>query len=138
MTDTPAYHLEDQIGFKLRRANQRHLEIFTVAMPGLTPRQFAVLAKLLETGPLSQNHLGRLVAMDAATAKGVIDRLARKGLIDSTPSKTDKRRLEISLSDTGINLVTGAIPIAERISAQTAQNLTPREIDRLKTLLDKL
>ncbi|MGB7261815.1 MAG: MarR family transcriptional regulator [Albidovulum sp.] len=107
-------------------------------MPGLTPRQFAVLAKLLETGPLSQNHLGRLVAMDAATAKGVIDRLARKGLIDSTPSKTDKRRLEISLSDTGKNLVTGAIPIAERISAQTAQNLTPREIDRLKALLDKL
>jgi len=30
---------------------------------------------LTETGPCSQNLLGRLTAMDVATIKGVIDRL---------------------------------------------------------------
>ena len=70
MSEGNGYRLEEQIGFKLRVANQKHLEIFAHEMPDLTPRQFAVLARLTEDGPLSQNHLGRQVAMDAATTKG--------------------------------------------------------------------
>lgn len=54
MTEGKGYKLDDQIGFKLRVANQKHLEIFAHEMPDLTPRQFAVLAKLTEVGPLSQ------------------------------------------------------------------------------------
>ncbi len=81
MTDGKGYKLDEQIGFKLRVANQKHLEIFAHEMPDLTPRQFAVLAKLTEVGALSQNHLGREVAMDAATTKGVIERLLRKGYV---------------------------------------------------------
>ena len=46
---------------------------------GLTPTQWAALAKLAEVGACSQNNLGRLTAMDAATIKGVIDRLAARG-----------------------------------------------------------
>jgi hypothetical protein len=44
----------------------------------LTPTQWAALAKLTETGPCSQNQLGRLAAMDVATIKGVIDRLTAR------------------------------------------------------------
>ena len=138
VTDERPYRLEDQIGFKLRLANQRHLEIFAAEMPEITPRQFAVLAKLGEEGTLSQNHLGRLVAMDAATTKGVVERLARKGLIATAPSPNDKRRIEISLTDAGRGYLAGAVPVAAEISALTARNLSPRELDRLLALLDKL
>ena len=138
MTEDPTYRLEDQIGFKLRLANQRHLEIFASEMPDVTPRQFAVLAKLSDQGTLSQNHLGRLVAMDAATTKGVVERLARKGFIATSPSPTDRRRLEISLTDAGRMFLGNALPVAARISKQTAARLSPREIDRLLALLDKL
>ena len=138
MTEDRPYRLEDQIGFKLRLANQRHLEIFAGEMPDLTPRQFAVLAKLADEGTLSQNHLGRLVAMDAATTKGVVERLARKGFIVTTPSPTDRRRLEISLTEAGRAFLAEAVPVAARISDRTTKNLTPRELDRLLALLDKL
>ena len=47
-THEPPYLLEKQIGFKLRLANQKHLEIFAKMMPDVTPTQFAVLAKLLD------------------------------------------------------------------------------------------
>ena len=67
LTLTADYALEQQIGFKLRLANQRHLEIFNRRMPDITPTQFAVLAKLRDEARISQNHLGRLVGMDAAT-----------------------------------------------------------------------
>jgi DNA-binding MarR family transcriptional regulator len=132
------YQLEEQVGFKLRLANQRHLEIFNRHMPDNTPTQFAVLAKLLGEGHLSQNHLGRQVGMDAATTKGVVDRLRKKGLVQSTASETDMRRLEISLTDEGRSFTANAVNTALEISAETVSNLTPREVERLLTLLDKL
>lgn len=138
MTDGKPYRLEDQIGFKLRLANQRHIEVFAAEMPELTPRQFAVLAKLGAEGTLSQNHLGRLVAMDAATTKGVVERLARKGLIAALPSPTDRRRVEISLTEAGRDFLAGAVPVAARISERSLRNLSPRERERLLALLDKL
>ena len=138
MTDDGPYRLEDQIGFKLRLANQRHLEIFAAEMPDLTPPQFAVMAKLAAEGTLSQNHLGRLVAMDAATTKGVVDRLLRKGFVETIPSPTDRRRLEISLTEAGRAFLARAVPVAARISERTARNLSARDLDRLLTLLDKL
>lgn len=138
MTDPDGYRLDDQIGFKLRLANQRHLEIFSAEMPDLTPRQFAVLAKLGTEGTLSQNHLGRLVAMDAATTKGVVERLIRKGFVGTAPSPTDRRRVDVSLTPEGRAFLHQALPVAARISERTVRNLTARELDRLLALLDKL
>ena len=79
------YVLDDQVGFLMRIAMQRHTSIFTSRMiEGLTQTQFAALAKLYEVGPCSQNHLGRLIYLDAATIKGVVDRLHLRGLCDRT------------------------------------------------------
>jgi hypothetical protein len=75
MSASDDYHLDDQIGYILRRVTQRHLAIFAALIPEVTTTQFAVLARLAEIGPQSQNHLGRATAMDAATIKGVVDRL---------------------------------------------------------------
>lgn len=135
---TQTYRLEDQIGFKLRLANQKHLELFARMMPDVTPTQFAILARLRETGPISQNDLGRRVGLDAATTKGVIDRLRAKGLVESRKSPTDMRRLVISLSDQGRGFAESAVATATEISHATAANLTPRELERLLALLDKL
>lgn len=132
------YRLEGQIGFLLRLANQKHLEIFAQRIPDLTPTQLAVLTKLRDEGRISQNHLGRLVAMDAATTKGVVDRLRSKGLIESTPSLTDKRRLEIRLSDAGRELIVKRVEDALEVSELTLANLTAREAERLLALLRKL
>ena len=67
-----AYRLEDQVGFLLRCAHQRATEIFNAVMArfGVTPTQFAALAKLDDLGSVSQNQLGRLTHMDPATVSG--------------------------------------------------------------------
>jgi DNA-binding MarR family transcriptional regulator len=135
---TRDYRLEEQIGFKLRLANQKHLELFARMMPEVTPTQFAILARLRETGPISQNDLGRRVGLDAATTKGVVDRLRAKGLVESRKSPTDMRRLVISLTDQGRDFADDAVATAARISDATAANLTARELERLLALLDKL
>mgnify|MGYP006166211461 CR=1 FL=1 len=63
MAKRPDYQLEDQIGFVLRRVTQRHLALFSAAIPQVTTTQWAVIARLSELGPMSQNHLGREAAM---------------------------------------------------------------------------
>src|SRR5260370_39430441 len=82
----PAYVLEEQIGFILRQVWQRHTTIFAREIGiNLTPTQWAALAKLAETGPCSQNQLGRLTAMDVATLKPVIHRLTPRRPPETTP-----------------------------------------------------
>src|SRR5271169_2012640 len=100
--DNDDYALERQVGFVLRLAQQRHATILASLMiEGLTPTQWAALAKLKEIGPSSQNLLGRLTAMDGATIKGVIDRLTRRGFTSTRPDPVDGRRLLVALTGRG-------------------------------------
>jgi DNA-binding MarR family transcriptional regulator len=132
------YQLDNQVGYKLRLASQRHLEIFSRHLPEITPTQFSVLVRLFEVGEVSQNQLGRLVAMDAATTKGVVTRLIDRGLVQSRQDGKDLRRLQISLTGKGQGAVDNAIEKARAITKETTKRLTPRELARLLTLLDKL
>ena len=132
------YQLDDQVGYKLRLASQRHLEIFSRQLPDITPTQFSVLVRLREVGEVSQNQLGRLVAMDAATTKGVIARLMDRGLLRARQDTDDMRRLQISLTDVGQAAVEAAIIKAKDITKETTERLTSREVARLLSLLDKL
>ena len=132
------YRLDDQIGFLLRKANQRHLAIFARAIPDLTPPQFAALAKLAEVGATSQNQLGQLVAKHAATIKGVIDRLKARGLVELGGHGTDRRRVVVSLTAEGRETVIRLLPIAHAITAETLSPLSSRETATLAKLLAKL
>jgi DNA-binding MarR family transcriptional regulator len=136
MTDD--YRLDDQVGYKLRLASQRHLEIFSQHLSDITPTQFSILARLYEVGETSQNQLGRLVAMDAATTKGVIARLLEKNLVEARADPNDARRLQISLTEAGRELTIDAIEKARKITEDTVANLNGRDVKRLLELLDKI
>ncbi len=132
------YALDAQVGFLLRKANQRHLAIFAARIADLTPPQFAVLAKLAEVGETSQNQLGQMVAMDAATVKGVIDRLKARGLVALSEHGSDRRRLVVSLTPAGQAALEALLPGARTITAETLAPLTAREAATLARLLGKI
>jgi MarR family transcriptional regulator, lower aerobic nicotinate degradation pathway regulator len=96
------------------------------------------LAKLQETGPCSQNQLGRLTAMDVATIKGVIDRLTARGLTETSSDPADGRRLLVSLTRAGQQLAEKAAPNALAISRETLAPLEPKEREMLMELLNRL
>jgi MarR family transcriptional regulator, lower aerobic nicotinate degradation pathway regulator len=135
----PLYVLEEQIGFILRQVWQRHATIFAREIGiNLTPTQWAALAKLGETGPCSQNQLGRLTAMDVATIKGVIDRLTVRGLTETSADPADGRRLLVSLTRAGHQLAEKTMPNALAISKGTLAPLDAKEREMLVGLLSKL
>lgn len=138
MSDGPPYRLDEQIGFVLRKASQRHIAIFSQRIAELTPPQFAALARLAEVGDTSQNQLGQLVAMDAATIKGVIDRLRSRGLVALSKDDGDRRRLVVSITPQGRATVERLLPVAAGITRDTVAPLGAREVETLMRLLARI
>lgn len=137
-TAADTYDLDEQVGFLLRRATQRHLAIFAEGITDLTPTQFAALAKLYALGAVSQNALGRATAMDAATIKGVVDRLRNKALITSAPDPTDQRRVLLRPTAEGWALFEALAPKADQITKDTLAPLNEAEQTIFLLLLKKL
>jgi len=137
--DIAGYKLVEQIGHIMRRASQRHSTIFAGEMLShLTPTRFAAMVILFQQKTLSQNELGRHTAMDAATIKGVVDRLKGRGLVSITSDPGDARRNLIELTEKGTDLITQAIPLGVEITAKTLEPLTAKEQKRLLELLNKI
>lgn len=133
------YVLDDQPGFLLRVAMQRHTAIFSTRMvEGLTQTQFAALAKLYEAGPGSQNHLGRLICLDAATIKGVVDRLVARGFVTAVNDPKDRRCRAVALTERGRAATEKAMAVAAEITAATLAPLSEDERTTAMELLKKL
>ncbi|MDX3805092.1 MarR family winged helix-turn-helix transcriptional regulator [Bosea thiooxidans] len=134
------YVLEEQYGFLLRRAQQRYLPLFQEMMGpgGPTPTQFAALCKLAGGAEISQNHLGRLTAMDPATIKGVIGRLAERGLVERLPDPNDQRRLLIRLTETGHAAMPELFAKAKAITIAALESLSPAEAKQIVALLTRM
>jgi DNA-binding MarR family transcriptional regulator len=135
----PDYDLGEQVGFILRQVYQRHALIFAERFGAdFTPTQWAALSRLWEHGELSQNLLGRHTAMDVATIKGVVERLARRGFIVTRPDPDDRRRVLISLSPEGRALYRSSVDAARRVTAETLLPLRPQDRATLYRLLKQL
>ena len=133
------YVLDDQVGFLLRVALQRHTAVFmTPIIEGLTQTQFAALAKLLDLGTCSQNELGRRIYLDAATIKSVVDRLVARGFVTAVNDPKDRRRRAVALTERGRQATEAAQLVAAEITAATLEPLSEDERKTVARLLKKL
>lgn len=127
--ETDEYNVFEQIGHLLRRAYQRHLAIFQENIPEsrITSVQFVTLCALQDLGPASQTELIKATAIDQATIRGIIDRLRKRGLVKLGKDGSDRRKVIITLTDTGIGIVRDAIPQARLVSNLTMGDLNAAE-----------
>jgi MarR family transcriptional regulator, lower aerobic nicotinate degradation pathway regulator len=140
LDDPASYRLEAQIGFVLRRAHQKATGIFNAVMGqfGITPTQFAALARLHDAGRVSQIELGRLTAMDPATIWGVVNRLARQGYVAQSPAPNDGRLVMVELTDAGLKATLRMKAVAAEVSRETLRSFTDEEAKQLLALLSRL
>ena len=123
----------------LRQVNQRHSTIFASLIgDGLTPMQWAVLARLHEIGVTSQSALGRAVSMDGATVKDIVDRLVKRGFATRLQDPADGRKLLVDLTEAGRQVTVRNFDQARAISRDTVAPLTEAEQEVLGKLLAKL
>ena len=138
--NTRPYRLDDQVGHLLRRAYQRASGHLAARIRGidLTPVQHATLIRLWEFGPLSQNQLGRLVAMPPANIHSLVRRLEARGLLRRDPSPKDKRLLTVSLTDEGRKMAASLVPLDAASTEDALKPLDQKERDALYAILKKM
>ena len=132
--------LEEQTGFVLRKAHQRASEIFNQVMGSfeVTPTQFSTLIRLDDIGEASQNQLGRMVAMDPATTRGVVKRLHERGLLTLRPDPAHRRRQLVGLTPEGSALARRMRIQAHEVTRRILTPLKARERETLMRLLTRL
>lgn len=84
--------------------------------------QTRLLGVLRDRRP-TMNALGRHLGLDKSSISGLVDRAERRGLVARTVSATDRRAIQVSITDAG---------------RQTAEQIAGRFAERIATLVDGL
>lgn len=135
----PGYVLDDNIGYLLRRCYQESTALFSGSAPAaLSAPRFAALVRLVERGPLSQNRLGRLISADAATIKGIVERLRELGAVDVSRDPDDKRQRLVSVTDHGRQLHAAGVAASQDTASELLAGLSDGESTMLLELLQKV
>ena len=137
---TVAYDFSEQVGHLLRKAYQRNMAIFqqNIGDSQLTAVQFITLCAVHDHGPSSLSELIKATAVDQATIRGIVERLQGRGLITLEPAAHDRRKVIVSLTEAGQQLVRDTQPSAARVSELTLGKLNPAERVAILYLLRKM
>lgn len=131
----------DMAGHLIRRLNQISVAIFAERMAEmeveLTPVQYAALTTIQENPGIDQASLAGAIAYDKATIGGVVDRLAAKGAIDRTQSRTDRRARALEITPQGTALLDRIRPTVLALQRDILAGLDEAESAQLMTLLAK-
>ena len=132
--------LYDSPDFLIRRAHQAAGAAFAQACADLdlTAAQYAALFALRHRAPISQNELGRVIALDRATISLVIRLLRERDLVNAADDPSDKRRSLLSLTRSGRLLLTRAEKASWRASEELLAVLSAEQAATLKELLGLL
>lgn len=114
--------ISDQIESVLRRM-ARSMELHSRSMVqryGLTAPQ-AALVKALTFGPLTAGELASRINLSQGTVTDILNRLEARGLVQRLRDAEDKRRVIVSLSDKGSEIVHSSslqlqAPLNERLA----------------------
>ncbi|BCP52060.1 MarR family transcriptional regulator [Kaistia sp. 32K] len=134
------YDLDQHPAHIIRKAHQRATTCFQTVMTGedLTPTQFAALATILRYGDVSQNHLGRLTAMDPSTISLVVRKLRKLGLVARSASSTDQRMVIITLTNKGVDYTLQRLAKSREAGQQLLAPLSSAEQALLLELLKRI
>jgi DNA-binding MarR family transcriptional regulator len=140
MIAATGYDLDLHPAHIVRKVHQRATTCFQQVMAGedLTPTQFAALATILRHGEVSQNHLGRLTAMDPSTISLVVRKLRKLGLVERSASSTDQRMVIITLTNKGVEYTVDRLNKSQEAGQQLLAPLSAAEQALLLELLQRI
>jgi DNA-binding MarR family transcriptional regulator len=105
---------------------------------GIAPRQAILLRYLSVHGARSLAELARMTVTDPATVTRTVTLLLKKGLLRRLHHATDRRRLEVSLTDAGRKLAEQVDRVYARTAERIVNPLSAQERKALIQLLDKI
>jgi DNA-binding MarR family transcriptional regulator len=105
--------------------------------PGVTLSQWFVLKQLWRQEGKSQTELQELLDLERATVNGLIQRMARSGLIECKPDPIDRRVQRIFLTERGRALKQITPSLEEEVNARALHGFSEDERAFFNRLLSR-
>ena len=132
--------LDAVLGLRIRLAQgalQRHFtENF--AHLGLTQKQVSVLWLVDERPGMAQTDLAQTLQMDRATTMAIVHGLEKRGLLSRQRAAGDGRRIALSLTSPGTEILADARAAIETHETWLKGRFTQRELATLSNLLQRI
>ena len=118
-----------------RLLKQCYLKAFREEGVDISTEQWVLLDRLHTGGDASQTELANGTFKDAPTVSRIIDKLARKKLVERCRFPNDRRRYQVQLTDRGREIHQRILPRVEELRRQTWNGLRAEDFERLRSLL---
>jgi DNA-binding MarR family transcriptional regulator len=108
---------------------------------GLQTGEFDVIATLRRAGEpyeLTPKQLYEALMLSSGAMTSRLDRLERAGLIERRASATDRRSVDVRLTQKGCKLIDEILPLHVANEQEALASLSPKEQEQLDRLLGKL
>jgi len=105
---------------------------------GVTEQQWRVLRVLWEQKHLTSAQISILTLLPSPSLVGILDRLEKKELVKRLRSSSDRREINITITDKGRELQSEVMPKVKKIQDQIKVIFTDPEWRELKKCLEKI
>jgi len=139
--DLTADRLNRLIGYQLAQATIAADRVFReqVGRPyDLRPVEYTLLTLIADNPGCSSSAMAQALSLTAPNMSMWIDRLVARGWVQRCPSRTDRRKQELSLSAQGVGLVAAAGARLIEGERSAFHRLSPAERAMLLELLHKV
>ncbi len=121
-----------------RLLKQHYLRAFREEGIDISTEQWVLLDRLFSQGDASQTELANGTYKDAPTVSRIIDKLARKKLVERKRYPNDRRRYLVSITPTGKQIHGRISPYVAHLRQQTWQGLNEDDFLRLQNILQHI
>ncbi len=134
------HYLETLIGYNARRAALAVIGLFLdrMAVYGLRPVDFSVLSLITHNPGITSRQLCTALSILPPNLVGMINALARRGLIERIAHPRDRRAMGLHLTDEGESLMREAERTASELEVEATGRLSNAERQTLIRLLRKV
>ncbi len=126
--------------FQLRKAARVVTQLYDSYMhqAGVTPAQFSLLMIAWQQGPLTPSELAAMAVLDKTTLSRNLRPLQKRGLLQATPSRADRRAKTISITGAGIETLRQVAPRWKAVQDKMISSLGEAGFARLMSSLDEV
>jgi len=132
--------LQDLIGYLVHRTDVKMTNYFTKKLKPfeVTPEQWSIISILSERGGSTQKELAAAIDKDQTTVARMIQSMEKKEIIQKKFNAQDKRSQNLYLTEKGHEIKKTILPVVIDAHQAVTSNLSDKEIQHLKELLNKL
>lgn len=105
---------------------------------GLTGPQLVILQEITRMGEVTAGEIAQAVSLSQATVTGILERMENRGLLARRRSDRDKRRIMVSITKSGQQILEDAPPLMQEAFVERFSSLQEWEQTMILSALQRL